>query len=48
MGEVKPKIRLVLGWRSHDSRVRENRLRMRHPPGYTAASVRLITLKKKP
>jgi hypothetical protein len=44
----KLKIRLVVGWRARESKVREIKMRMRHPPSFTPASARVIALKKKP
>jgi len=44
----KPKIRLIVGWRSREARVREIRQRMRAPPIVTPLLARIPLLKRKP
>jgi len=44
----KPKIRLIVGWRSREARVREIRQRMRSPPIVTPLLARIPLFKRKP
>jgi hypothetical protein len=44
----KPKIRLIVGWRAREARVREIRQRMRPVPTAVPASGRVLVFRKKP